>query len=116
MRAGDLAAPLPTVALSTPAIDGARVLAGLNLPGLIVVDERGRPVTILPGSQVLRMAVPQYCQDDLALARVVDEATADLLLRGLADRTVEQCLPRERRELPVVDTHATVLEDRVLAS
>jgi CBS domain-containing protein len=110
MRAGDLAAPLPTVALSTAAIEAARVLAGQDLPGLIVVDERGRPVTILPGSQVLRMVVPQYCQDDLALARVVDEATADLLLRGLADRTVEQCLPRERRELPVVDTHATVLE------
>jgi hypothetical protein len=34
------------------------------------------------------MAVPQYCQDDLALARVVDEAAADLLLRGLGDRTV----------------------------
>jgi predicted transcriptional regulator len=110
MRAGDLAASLPTVTLSTAAIEAARVLAGLNLPGLIVVDERGRPVTILPGSQVLRMAVPQYCQDDLALARVVDEAAADLLLRGLGDRTVEQCLPRERRELPVVDTDATVLE------
>ncbi len=110
MRAGDLAAPLPTVALSTAAIEAARVLAGLNLPGLIVVDERGRPVTILPGSQVLRMAVPQYCQDDLALARVFDEASADLLLHGLGDRTVEECLPRERRELPVVDAHATVLE------
>jgi hypothetical protein len=91
MRAGDLAASLPSVTLSTPAIEAARVLAGQNLPGLIVVDERGRPVTILPGSQVLRMAVPQYCQEDLALARVVDEAAADLLLRGLGDRTVEQC-------------------------
>jgi hypothetical protein len=110
MRAGDLAAPLPTVALSSAAIEAAQLLAGLNLPGLIVVDERGRPVTILPGSQVLRMAVPQYCQDDLALARVVDEAAADLLLRGLGDRTVEQCLPQKRRELPVVDSDATVLE------
>jgi CBS domain-containing protein len=110
MRAGDLAAPLPTVALSALAIEAARVLAGLNLPGLIVVDPSGRPVTILPGSQVSRMTVPQYCQDDLTLARVVDEAAADLLLRGLGDRTVEECLSRERRELPVVDTDATVLE------
>jgi hypothetical protein len=110
MRAGDLAASLPTVTLSTAAIEAARVLAGLNLPGLIVVDERGRPVTILPGSQVLRMAVPQYCQDDPTLARVIDEAAADVFLRELGERTVAEVLPRERRELPVVDPGATVLE------
>ena len=110
MRAGDLAAPFPTVTLATPAIESAGLLAGENLPGLIVVDERGRPLTILPGTQVLRMAVPQYCQDDPALARVIDEAAADVFLRELGDRTVAEVLPRERRELPVVDPGATVLE------
>ena len=110
MRAGDLAAPFPTVTLATPAIEAAGLLAGENLPGLIVVDERGRPLTILPGTQVLRMAVPQYCQDDPALARVIDEAAADVFLRELGDRTVAEVLPRERRELPVVDPGATVLE------
>jgi len=110
MRAADLASPFPTVTPSTPAIEAARLLAGQNLPGLIVVDERGRPATILPGTQVLRMAVPGYCQDDPALARVIDEAAADVFLRGLGDRTVAEALPRERRELPVVDPDATVLE------
>jgi CBS domain-containing protein len=110
MRAGNLASPFPTVGMDTPAIEAARLLAGQNLPGLIVVDEHGRPKTILPGTQVLRMAVPNYCQDDPALARVVDEATADVFLRGLGDRTVSETLPRERRELPVVDPDATVLE------
>jgi CBS domain-containing protein len=110
MRAGDLAAKFPTVTLDTPAIDAARLLAGQNLPGLIVVDDQGRPSTILPGTQVLRMAVPQYCQDDPALARVVDEATADLFLRELGDRRVAELLPHERRELPVVNPGATVLE------
>jgi CBS domain containing-hemolysin-like protein len=86
------------------------LLAERHLPGLVVVDEAGRPSTVLPGTQVLRMALPQYCQDDPALARVIDEAAADVFLRGLGDRTVEQCLPRERRELPVVDPQATVLE------
>jgi CBS domain-containing protein len=86
------------------------MLAGQNLPGLIVVDGRGRPATILPGTQVLRMAVPSYCQDDPALARVIDEAAADVFLRGVGDRTVAQLLPREHRELPVVDPDATVLE------
>jgi hypothetical protein len=47
---------------------------------LIVVDDVGRPWTVLPGTQVLRMAVPAYCQEDPALARVIDEAEADLLL------------------------------------
>jgi CBS domain-containing protein len=110
MRAGELASPFPTVRLDTPAMEAARRLAGENLPGLIVVDAAGRPSTILPGSQVLRMAVPRYCQEDPALARVVDEAAADLFLRGLRDRTVAECLPAERRELPVVDRDATVLQ------
>ena len=110
MRAGDIATPYPVVELTTPAIQAARLLAEQNLPGLIVVDERGHPRTILPGTQVLRMAVPGYCQDDPALARVIDESAADVFLRGLADRSVAEALPREKRELPVVDARATVLE------
>jgi CBS domain-containing protein len=110
MRAGDLASPYPTVHQDQPAIEAARLLAGENLPGLIVVDDAGKPFTILPGTQVLRMAVPQYCQDDPALARVVDEAAADVFLRELGDRTVAECLPKQQRELPVVSQRATVLE------
>jgi CBS domain-containing protein len=113
MRAHELAAPFPTVRLDTPAIEAARMLAGQDLPGLIVVDEHGYPLTILAGTQVLRMAVPQYCQDDPALARVVDEPTADLMLRELGDRTVRQTLPqdgRDSRDLAVVAPDATVLE------
>jgi hypothetical protein len=91
-------------------LEAARLLARQDLPGLIVVDGRGWPLTILPGTQVLRMAIPRYCLDDPALARVVDEAAADVFLRELGDRMVAQCLPEERRELPVVDPDATVLE------
>jgi CBS domain-containing protein len=109
MRAGDLAESYPTVELSTPVVEAARLLAGLNLPGLIVVDA-GRPLTVLPGTQVLRLAVPRYCQDDPTLARVIDEPSADVFLRGLGERTVSESLPRERRELPVVHPDATVLE------
>ena len=110
MRAGDLAEPFPTVTLATPAIEAAGLLAGQNLPGLIVVDDRGRPLTILPGTQVLRMAVPQYCQDDPALARVIDEAAADVIFDGIGDRTVADLLPRNRPELPAVSADATMLE------
>jgi CBS domain-containing protein len=110
MRAGDLAKPYPTVQMSTPALDAARLMAERNLPGLIVVDEEGRPTTVLPGTQVLRMGIPSYCQDDPTLARVVDEAAADVFLRGLGERTVAECLTHEPRELPVVEPRATVLE------
>lgn len=110
MRAGDLVAPYPAVRLSTPVIEAARLMAGENLPGLIVLDERDRPVSVLPGTQVLRLALPRYCVEDPALARVVDEAAADVFLRGLGDRTVADSLPEAGRELAVVDADATVLE------
>ncbi|MFF3668626.1 CBS domain-containing protein [Microtetraspora malaysiensis] len=110
MRARDLAVDFPTVTLDTPMMEAARLLADQDLPGLIVVDDGGLPRTVLPGTQVLRLAVPRYCQDDPALARVVDEAHADVFVRSLAGRTVRECLPEDPRELPVTDPDATVLE------
>ncbi|MEV4109811.1 CBS domain-containing protein [Nonomuraea sp. NPDC049695] len=110
MRARDLAVEFPTVTLDTPALEAAKLLAEQDLPGLILVDQNGCPCSILPGTQVLRLAVPAYCQDDPALARVVDEAHADLFLRRLGGRTVRECLPEQPRELPVADMKATVLE------
>ncbi|MEV3986756.1 CBS domain-containing protein [Nonomuraea sp. NPDC049758] len=110
MRARDLLADFPVVALDSPVIDAARLLADQDLPGLIVVGDGGTPFTILPGTQVLRLAVPGYCMEDPALARVVDEAHADAFLRGLDGRTVREALPERPRELPVTDPDATVLE------
>ncbi|QYC41173.1 CBS domain protein [Nonomuraea coxensis DSM 45129] len=110
MRAQDLAVDFPTVTPDTPALEAARLLADRDLPGLILTDGDGRPISILPGTQVLRLAVPPYCQDDPALARVVDEAHADLFLRRLGERTVRECLPAQPRELPITDQKATVLE------
>lgn len=110
MRAADIVVPMDTVTEATPARDAARVLAGQDLPGLIVVDGEGRPVTVLAGTQVLRMAMPSYCVDDPALARVIDEAAADVILKGIGERTVADLLPRERRDLPAVSPRATLLE------
>ncbi len=110
MRARDLLTDFPTVTLDTPVREAARLLAEQDLAGLIVLDDGGRPFSILPGTQVLRLAVPRYCQDDPALARVVDEAHADRFLDEIGDRTVREALPPDRRELPVTDPDATVLE------
>ncbi len=110
MRARDLVSEYPTIGLDSPVLDAARLLADSDLPGLIVVGDDGAPVTILPGTQVLRLAVPGYCQDDPALTRVVDEQHADAFLDELHDRTVREALAPQPRELPVADPDATVLE------
>jgi CBS domain-containing protein len=110
MRAAELMVDYATVTLDDLAIDAARLLARANLPGLIVVDDRGRPSAVLPGTQVLRLAVPGYYQDDPTLARVIDEAAADLFLNELDGRAVRDCMPQQPRELPVVEPSATVLE------
>src|SRR6187431_2950617 len=78
MQARDIAINVPTVTVDDPVTKAVRVMAVNRLPGLIVVDDRGRPWTVLPGTQVLRLAVPQSYQEDPALARVVDEGHADL--------------------------------------
>ncbi|MEV4362920.1 hypothetical protein ACWEPL_16575 [Nonomuraea sp. NPDC004186] len=64
----------------------------------------------LPGTQVLRLAVPGCCGDDPALAHVVDERHADAFLTSLRDRAVREALPARPRELPVIDPDATALE------
>jgi CBS domain-containing protein len=110
VRARDLAVDFPAVKTDTPVVEAARLLAQQDLPGLIVTDDGGRPTTILPGTDVLKMAVPQYCQADPALARVIDEAAADVFIQQLGSRTVAQALPERLRELPVVDDDATALE------
>ena len=110
MRARELVAEFPTVGLDTDALEAARLLAHRHLPGLIVVDAEGHPYTILPGTQVLRFAVPRYVQDDPKLARVVDEDTADALWQALEGTAVRDLLPSKRGELPVVNGDDTVLE------
>ena len=110
MQAHELATPYPTVTMDTNALEAARVLTEHNRPGLIVVDEHDHPLAILPGSQVLRMLVPRYVQDDPALARVLDEGHADRMCEALADKTVRDLLPKDKVKLPVVAPDDTVLE------
>lgn len=112
MLAGALAQPFPTVTLDTDALDAARLLGERRLPGLIVLDEDGRPYTVLPGSQVLRFVVPAYIQDDPALARAFDEKSADELCAKLVSRQVREVLPKRKDvlDLPVVGADATAVE------
>lgn len=110
MRARDLAETYPIVTLDTPALEAARRLATERLSGLVVVDGNGRPRCVLPATQVLGLGVPGYARDDPALARVVDEAHADVFLRELDGRTIADCQIKQDAELPVVTEDDTVLE------
>ncbi len=110
MQARDIAVQLPTVAYGDPVTRAVRVMTLGRLPGLIVVDGGGRPRVVLPGTQVLRLAVPRTYQEDPALARTVDEAHADLFWQELGNRTVGDCLPSQLVRPVIVALDATLLE------
>lgn len=112
MRARDLAVPLPTVSLDDDAMTAARLMAADRSPGIIVCDAHNRPETILPVSQVLSFLIPQYVQDQPALAHAFDERASDDLRHRLTAHTVRDVLQQrsQRQELPVVDAEATSIE------
>ncbi|HEU4674601.1 MAG TPA: CBS domain-containing protein [Motilibacteraceae bacterium] len=111
MRARDLARPLPTVRFDDDVLDAARLLATRTLPGLVVLDDAEHPVAILPGSQVLALALPGWVKDDPALARVTGDDAARELCGQLAGRTLRELLPEaELRDLEQVDAAASALE------
>lgn len=110
MRARDLVGQVPKVEMDLPVVDAARMLADHCLPGLIVVDDMGCPVAVLPGVEVLRLVVPGYIQDSAVIAQVIDESHADMFPEEVSHRTVGQCLPYQRLEPPVIGADATVVE------
>lgn len=110
MKARDIAVTMPTLTVDDPVLEVVRAMVVRRLPGLILVDERSRPAVVLPGTQVLRLAVPSSFQDDPALARTIDEAHADRFWTELGDRTVGECLVRQAPKPPTVAEDATLLE------
>lgn len=110
MQARDIAVNVPTVTVDDPVAKAVRVMAVSRLPGLVVVDELSRPWAVLPGTQVLRLAVPGAYQEDPALVRTVDEDHADVFWQELADRTVGDCASRRLTKPVTVRADATLLE------
>jgi predicted transcriptional regulator len=109
--AADIAQPVGLVRTTDSVVDVARRLVAEALPGLAVVSDDGRPLAVLPASQVLGLAVPAYIKDDPSLARVVDEDAADRLADGLAGLTVQSVLDdAEPDQLGTVAHDATLLE------
>lgn len=110
MQARDIAVQLPTVTVRDPVARAVRVMVLGRLPGLVIVDDRGRPHAVLSGPQVLRLVVPRPYQEDPALVRVIDEAHADVFWEELGHLSVAACMPGEPDRPVTVPLSATLLE------
>jgi CBS domain-containing protein len=114
--ARDLAEPFPYVRMDTPAVDASRLLVERALPGLLVVDNHDYPLFILPGSQVLRFALPQYVEEDRNIPAMYSERDADSFCAALVGHTVAelmpdpQYLPRTEADRPIVRPDANLIE------
>lgn len=92
------------------------MLAEQGLPGLVVLDDHGRPLVILAASQVLRFAIPEYIEVDPGLAGLLPESSADQLCSALAGKSIaelmpaKEYLPRHERDRPIVAPDATVMQ------
>ena len=92
MQAHEIAVTPPTVRMDDPVSKAVQLMVVNRLPGLVVVDESDRPVAVLPGTQVLRLTIPESYRDDPALVRTVDEIHADLFWHGPGRLTVGDCI------------------------
>ena len=110
MRAEKIAEEFPVVTLNSNALDAVRLLATRRLPGLVVTDTAGIPVTILPASQVVRLLVPPYVQEDPSLAGVLSESMADRVADKLGGKTVGEVLPKPPPDMATVKTDDTIVK------
>jgi CBS domain-containing protein len=110
VRAEQIAEEFPVVSATSNALEAGRLMAERRLPGLVVTDVDGKPLTILPASQVVRMLVPGYVQDDPSLAGVLSESMADHIADAIGDKTVAEVLPKPVPEMPTVKFDDTIVE------
>jgi CBS domain-containing protein len=110
VRAEQIAEEFPVVALDSNALEAVQLLATRRLPGLVVTDTAGTPVTILPASQVVRLLVPPYVLDDPSLAGVLSESMADRAADKLGGKTVKEVLPKPPPNMTKVKADDTIVE------
>ncbi|HEY8482422.1 MAG TPA: CBS domain-containing protein [Spirillospora sp.] len=110
MQARDIAVQVPTVTMDDQIAHAIQVMALGRLPGLIVVDADHRPRVVLPGTQVLKLAVPAAYQEDMALTRAVDEAHADVFWQEIGGMRVGECLGTHTVRPLTVKASSTLLE------
>lgn len=92
MQLSELATSLPVVTRHTSGLEAARRIAGDRLTALVVADETGHPVSVIPAVDVLGLLIPIYLREDTRLAAVLDDAAAEELWAAAGHRTVGELL------------------------
>lgn len=113
VRAKDLAESYPMSRLEDAAFEAVSAMVRQGRPGIVVLGEGAAPLHVLPASDVLRLIVPRYVQEDPSLAGVFAEKDAIEACTGqLSGRVVRDFLPPmdELAEPAVVPSDATVME------
>ncbi len=108
-----LAEQVPTVQRATTGAEAARVVAEYRLSGLVVADEEGVPIAVIPGSQILSLVLPQYVRDEPNLSHAFDEVGADELCGALNRATIGGLLEAKRltaTKPPSVHPEDTLIE------
>ena len=77
---------------------------------IVVTDAAGLPYAVLPASEVVRFIIPQYVQDDPALAGVLDESMADRIAEKLRGKSVREVLPKHLLDVPSARADDTIIE------
>jgi CBS domain-containing protein len=96
VRAVELAEQVPMVRRETTGAEAARVIAEYRLSGLVVADDHGVPIAVVPGSQLLTLVLPQYVRDEPNLSHAYDERGADELCSVLNAATIGELLEAKR--------------------
>jgi CBS domain-containing protein len=90
--------------------EAALVLSRIQTSAALVVDEGDRFVGIVTDEHLLKALLPSYVGEADALARVLEEGSAERLWQRLEGRTVRDLIVGGRDEEPVVDGGATLVE------
>jgi CBS domain-containing protein len=109
VKARGLAGPQETLRADAAAHEAALVLSRIQTSAALVVDG-DRFVGIVTDEHLLRALLPSYVEEADALARVLEEGSAERLWQRLEGLTVRDLIVRDRDEEPVVDGGATLVE------
>ena len=108
MKALGLAGPQETLTADASAQDAALVLSRIQTSAALVVDD-DRFVGIVTDEGLLRALLPSYVGEADALARVLEEDSAERLWQRLEGRTARDLIVKTDTK-PVVDGGATLVE------
>lgn len=110
MRARNIASRHYTIPADAPAFEAAETLSRIDVRAMLVIGADGRLAGVLSDSRLLAALLPDYVEEDAALARVLEEDAVDLLHRRLEGRTVADLLDAHEGPHPQVPGDARLLD------